>query len=187
MYWAVYRAYNSCSNLFNSNSHKLSYCTDIQYNGIILALQNGSFLLHKWLLQALNWTALKRDDEKSNTSSSSSLFLPSNCINEGKEKRREETWSKSVASKTCTCNSGHVFHPPDLTPHCLTPWSQKQYLQRRDQADWPEEHIPVGSLSPLQAPVLLSVSEPHWAGLPCPAHELMTRKETAWLKIKLIN
>lgn len=96
-YWAVFVAYDSCSNLFNSNSHELCYSSEIQYNGIILVLQNGSFLLHKWLLRALNHAALKRADEKSNISSSS-LFLPRK---EEKERGREgeEMWSKAVVFK----------------------------------------------------------------------------------------
>lgn len=74
-------------------------------------LQNGSFLLYKLLLCALNQAALKRADEKSNISASSSLSLPQK---DGEGREGEEIWSKAVAFKNCTCNSGHIFYPPEL-------------------------------------------------------------------------
>lgn len=118
MYWAVYIAYDSCSNLFNSNSHELCHSSAIQCSGIILMVQNGSFLLYKWLLCALDQAAVKRADEKSNISSSSSPSLPQK-EREGEGEREEEgegdmVLNKAVAFKTCTCNSGHIFYPLDL-------------------------------------------------------------------------
>lgn len=111
MYWAVYIAYDSCSNLFNRNSHELCYSSEIQYNGIILVLQNGSFLLYKWLLHALNQAALKRADERSNISSSFSLSLPQK---EGKEREGKgrrcgvKLWLSRLASAIQDIYSTHL-------------------------------------------------------------------------------